>query len=60
MRDLDPNGGEPGTLFLLRPRGFCAGVIRAIETSRVALETLGRPLTPGHSIGEQPPAGVTA
>jgi 4-hydroxy-3-methylbut-2-en-1-yl diphosphate reductase len=48
MRDLpqgrDDARWEPRTLFLLRPRGFCAGVIRAIETVRLAIETLGRPV----------------
>lgn len=36
--------GEPGTLVLLRPRGFCAGVVRAIDIVRLALEKLGRPV----------------
>ena len=31
-------------LLLAGPRGFCAGVIRAIETVRVALEKLGPPV----------------
>ncbi|MGH9450389.1 MAG: 4-hydroxy-3-methylbut-2-enyl diphosphate reductase [Terriglobia bacterium] len=35
---------EPGTLLLLRPRGFCAGVVRAIDIVRLALERLGRPV----------------
>jgi 4-hydroxy-3-methylbut-2-en-1-yl diphosphate reductase len=35
---------EPGTLLLLRPRGFCAGVVRAIDVVRLALEKLGRPV----------------
>ncbi|MGH9327487.1 MAG: 4-hydroxy-3-methylbut-2-enyl diphosphate reductase [Terriglobia bacterium] len=35
---------EPGTLVLLRPRGFCAGVVRAIDIVRLALERLGRPV----------------
>jgi len=35
---------EPGTLLLLRPRGFCAGVIRAIEIVQSAIEILGRPV----------------
>lgn len=34
----------PGTLVLLRPRGFCAGVIRAIEIVRMALQKLGPPI----------------
>lgn len=33
-----------GTLLLLRPRGFCAGVVRAIDIVRLALEKLGRPV----------------
>src|SRR6266699_5842480 len=35
---------EPGSVVLLRPRGFCAGVIRAIEVVRLAIEILGRPV----------------
>jgi 4-hydroxy-3-methylbut-2-en-1-yl diphosphate reductase len=35
---------EPGTLLLLRPRGFCAGVIRAIDVVRMILEKLGPPV----------------
>ena len=27
------------TLLLLKPRGFCAGVVRAIDIVRIALET---------------------
>jgi len=34
---------EP-TLLLAAPRGFCAGVIRAIDTVRAALRTLGPPI----------------
>ena len=32
------------TVFLPKPRGFCAGVIRAIDIVRIALEELGRPV----------------
>jgi len=32
------------TLLLAAPRGFCAGVIRAIDTVRAALRTLGPPI----------------
>ncbi len=35
---------ERPTLLLLQPRGFCAGVIRAIEIVELALEKLGRPV----------------
>ena len=33
------------TLLLLKPRGFCAGVVRAIDIVRIALETFGPPST---------------
>jgi 4-hydroxy-3-methylbut-2-enyl diphosphate reductase len=32
------------TVFLPKPRGFCAGVIRAIDIVTIALERLGRPV----------------
>src|SRR6201985_3316590 len=32
------------TLLLLKPRGFCAGDVRAIDLVRIALETLGAPI----------------
>ncbi len=35
---------ERKTLFLLKPRGFCAGVVRAIDIVRIALETFGPPI----------------
>ena len=31
-------------LLLLKPRGFCAGVVRAIDIVRIALETFGPPI----------------
>jgi 4-hydroxy-3-methylbut-2-enyl diphosphate reductase len=36
------NNGK--TLLLLKPRGFCAGVVRAIDIVRIALETFGPPI----------------
>ena len=42
-----PSGGEgPGdkTLLLLTPRGFCAGVVRAIDVVKIALELYGAPI----------------
>ncbi|HVJ05828.1 MAG TPA: 4-hydroxy-3-methylbut-2-enyl diphosphate reductase [Candidatus Saccharimonadales bacterium] len=35
---------EAKTLLLLKPRGFCAGVVRAIDIVRIALETFGPPV----------------
>jgi 4-hydroxy-3-methylbut-2-en-1-yl diphosphate reductase len=38
-----PNSDEK-TLLLLKPRGFCAGVVRAIDIVRIALEAFGPPI----------------
>ncbi|MGZ4789112.1 MAG: 4-hydroxy-3-methylbut-2-enyl diphosphate reductase [Terriglobales bacterium] len=35
---------ESKNLLLLKPRGFCAGVVRAIDIVRIALETFGAPI----------------
>ena len=46
----DANGASIGTspsqksVLLLKPRGFCAGVVRAIDIVRIALETFGAPI----------------
>jgi 4-hydroxy-3-methylbut-2-enyl diphosphate reductase len=37
-------GSAHKTVFLPKPRGFCAGVIRAIDIVTIALEKLGRPV----------------
>lgn len=37
-----PSGRK--TLLLLKPRGFCAGVVRAIDIVRIALEAFGPPI----------------
>ncbi|PIY95701.1 MAG: 4-hydroxy-3-methylbut-2-enyl diphosphate reductase [Candidatus Kerfeldbacteria bacterium CG_4_10_14_0_8_um_filter_42_10] len=37
-------------VFLVRPRGFCAGVARAIKTVELALEKFGPPLYVRHAI----------
>src|ERR1700688_818276 len=31
-------------IILLRPRGFCAGVVRAIDVVRIALDLYGAPI----------------
>jgi 4-hydroxy-3-methylbut-2-en-1-yl diphosphate reductase len=38
-----PNSTDK-TLLLLKPRGFCAGVVRAIDIVRIALEAFGPPI----------------
>src|SRR5437867_326480 len=35
---------EDKNLLLLKPRGFCAGVVRAIDIVRIALEAFGPPI----------------
>ena len=35
---------ESKNLLLLKPRGFCAGVVRAIDIVRIALEAFGPPI----------------
>jgi 4-hydroxy-3-methylbut-2-en-1-yl diphosphate reductase len=35
---------EAKTLLLLKPRGFCAGVVRAIDIVRIALDQFGPPI----------------
>ena len=39
---MSDNGSK--TLLLLKPRGFCAGVVRAIDIVRIALEAFGPPI----------------
>ena len=37
-------------LMLLKPRGFCAGVVRAVDIVRIALDTFGAPIYVFHEI----------
>ncbi|MGF1501526.1 MAG: 4-hydroxy-3-methylbut-2-enyl diphosphate reductase [Paracoccaceae bacterium] len=50
--DGTPKGGgkPPLTLYLADPRGFCAGVVRAIEIVERALEKWGAPVYVRHEI----------
>lgn len=41
--EADGNGSGKRVL-LLKPRGFCAGVVRAIDVVRISLETFGAPI----------------
>ena len=41
---------EAKTLFLLKPRGFCAGVVRAIDIVEKALDKYGEPVYVRHEI----------
>ena len=42
--DVEKGSQTGKTLLLLKPRGFCAGVVRAIDIVRIALETFGPPI----------------
>ncbi|RPI10033.1 MAG: 4-hydroxy-3-methylbut-2-enyl diphosphate reductase, partial [Acidobacteriales bacterium] len=38
------HGSADKTILLLTPRGFCAGVVRAIDSVRIALDLYGAPI----------------
>jgi 4-hydroxy-3-methylbut-2-en-1-yl diphosphate reductase len=38
------SANDAKTLLLLKPRGFCAGVVRAIDIVQIALDTFGPPI----------------
>src|SRR5712691_11715161 len=39
-----PNDGAEKKIFLLKPRGFCAGVVRAIDVVKIVLNLYGPPV----------------
>ncbi len=39
-----PKGSKTKRVVLLKPRGFCAGVVRAIDIVQIALDTFGAPI----------------
>ena len=41
---VGPSSASEKRVLLLKPRGFCAGVVRAIDIVRIALETFGAPI----------------
>ena len=43
-QQICPESNEKDVLLLLKPRGFCAGVVRAIDIVRIALEAFGPPI----------------
>jgi 4-hydroxy-3-methylbut-2-en-1-yl diphosphate reductase len=44
LQTVHSETGSSKKIYLLKPRGFCAGVVRAIDVVRIALETYGRPV----------------
>ncbi len=47
---LRQSPGAQKTLYRIRPRGFCAGVVRAIEIVKLALDIYGPPIYVLHEI----------
>ena len=44
LKPITPNLGVDKKIFLLKPRGFCAGVVRAIDVVKIALDLYGPPV----------------
>jgi len=44
LKQFAANNGAEKKIFLLKPRGFCAGVVRAIDVVEIALEMYGPPI----------------
>jgi len=44
LKPFAPNSGADEKIFLLKPRGFCAGVVRAIDVVKIALDLYGPPV----------------
>src|SRR5439155_16553411 len=44
LKPFAPNHGVEKKIFLLKPRGFCAGVVRAIDVVKIALDLYGPPI----------------
>jgi 4-hydroxy-3-methylbut-2-en-1-yl diphosphate reductase len=44
LRTAGGASSGPKRVLLLKPRGFCAGVVRAIDIVKIALETFGAPI----------------
>src|ERR1051326_8053602 len=44
LKTFAPNNGAEKKNFLLKPRGYCAGVVRAIDVVKIALDLYGPPV----------------
>jgi len=44
LKPFAPNPGAGKRILLLKPRGFCAGVVRAIDVVKIALDLYGPPV----------------
>jgi len=50
LTQIKGNGGGRKVLVRVRPRGFCAGVVRAVDIVELALEAYGAPVYVHHEI----------
>src|ERR1051326_44440 len=44
LKPITANQGPDKKVYLLKPRGFCAGVVRAIDVVKIALDLYGPPV----------------
>src|SRR5271165_119510 len=44
LKPIAANHGPEKKVYLLKPRGFCAGVVRAIDVVKIALDLYGPPV----------------
>src|SRR6202521_2589046 len=44
LKPIEANHTAEKKIYLLRPRGFCAGVVRAIDVVKIALDLYGPPV----------------
>ena len=44
LKPIAANTGGEKKIYLLKPRGFCAGVVRAIDVVKIALNLYGPPV----------------
>ena len=44
LKPIAVNNGSEKMVYLLKPRGFCAGVVRAIDVVKIALDLYGPPV----------------
>ena len=44
LKPIAANPGSEKKIYLLKPRGFCAGVVRAIDVVKIALDLYGPPV----------------
>lgn len=44
LKPISPNATGEKKIYLLKPRGFCAGVVRAIDVVKIALNLYGPPV----------------